>query len=128
MKILKYIFLLILLAFFALTVFVATQKGDFNVTRSIIIKSPKSTVFNYVNDYRNWETLPVGQSGVIQTLSVLPRSYPGHSLLTEDLGTIYGIDNCNCGRKGTYFSIEGRIPSAELRGCSDTHAQSHPVT
>ena len=56
MKILKYIFLLILLAFFALTVFVATQKGDFNVTRSIIIKSPKSTVFNYVNDYRNWET------------------------------------------------------------------------
>lgn len=81
-----------------------------------------------IRDYKNWETLPVGQSGVIQTLSVLPRSYPGHSLLTEDLGTIYGIDNCNCGRKGTYFSIEGRIPSAELRGCSDTHAQSHPVT
>lgn len=77
-----------------------------------------------IRDYRNWQLLPTGKPGVIQTLSVLPRSYPGHSLLTEDIGTIYGIDDCPCGRKGTYFLIEGRIPSAELRGCSDTHAQS----
>lgn len=55
MRILKYIFLLLLLAFFALSVFVATQKGNFEVGRSKIIKSPKATVFNYVNDYRNWE-------------------------------------------------------------------------
>ena len=56
MRILKYIFLLILLALFATTVFIATQKGNFDVTRSAIIKSPKSTIFNYVNDFRNWET------------------------------------------------------------------------
>lgn len=56
MRILKYIFLLILLALFATTVFIATQKGNFDVKRSAIIKSPKSTIFNYVNDYRNWET------------------------------------------------------------------------
>lgn len=56
MRILKYIFLLILLALFATSVFIATQKGNFDVTRTAIIKSPKSTVFNYVNDYRNWET------------------------------------------------------------------------
>lgn len=56
MKILKYLFLLLLLALFATTIFIATQKGNFDVTRSAIIKSPKSTVFNYVNDYRNWET------------------------------------------------------------------------
>ncbi|MFT3793227.1 SRPBCC family protein [Flavobacterium sp.] len=55
MRILKYIFLLILLGFFALSVFVATQKGAFEVERSTLIKSPKATVFNYVNDYRNWE-------------------------------------------------------------------------
>lgn len=77
-----------------------------------------------IRDYRNWQLLPTGNPGVIQTLSVLPRSYPGHSLLTEDIGTIYGIDDCPCGRKGTYFLIEGRIPSTELRGCSDTHAQT----
>lgn len=56
MKILKYLFLLTLLALFASTVYIATQKGNFDVARSAVIKSPKSTVFNYVNDYRNWET------------------------------------------------------------------------
>ena len=51
------------------------------------------------------------------------RSYPGNSILTEDLGTIHGIDDCECGRKGKYFTISGRIPKTELRGCSDTFAQ-----
>ncbi|WP_333601110.1 SRPBCC family protein [Flavobacterium sp.] len=56
MRILKYIFLLVLLAFVGITVYVATQKGDFEVTKSSIIKAQKSTVFDYVNDYKNWET------------------------------------------------------------------------
>ncbi len=56
MKILKYIFLLLLLAFIAVTIFVATQKGDFNVQRSVVIKSSRPTVFNFINDFRNWET------------------------------------------------------------------------
>ncbi len=77
-----------------------------------------------IRDFNDWSAAAPGTSGIIQTLSVLPRSYPGHSLLTEDLGTVIGIDDCRCGRKGTYFKIEGRIPKAELRGCSDTHAES----
>jgi len=55
MRILKYLFLLLLLSLVALSIFVATQKGDFIVERSKVINSPKSAVFNYVNDYRNWE-------------------------------------------------------------------------
>ena len=55
MRILKYLFLLLLLSFVALTIFIATQKGDFTVERSKIINSPKSNVFNFVNDFRNWE-------------------------------------------------------------------------
>ena len=31
-----------------------------------------------------------GESGLIQVLSLLPRSYPGHSLLTEDMGVLLG--------------------------------------
>ncbi|SEG38125.1 SRPBCC family protein [Flavobacterium urumqiense] len=54
MKILKYLFLLLLLSLVALSIFVATQKGDFTVERSKVINSPKSAVFNYVNDYKNW--------------------------------------------------------------------------
>jgi effector-binding domain-containing protein len=56
MRILKYLFLLLLLAAFASTVYIATLKGDFDVKTTAIIKSPKATLFNYVNDYRNWET------------------------------------------------------------------------
>jgi hypothetical protein len=65
---------------------------------------------------------PVGEPGIIQVLSVLPRSYPGHSILTEDLGVIHGIDDSECGRFGKRFSVIGRAPKTELRGCSDVHA------
>lgn len=75
-----------------------------------------------VRDPITWQPCPLGQSGVVQVLSVLPTSYPGHSLLTEDLGQIKGIDSCPCGRKGKFFWIEGRIPQAEPRGCGDIYA------
>jgi len=63
-----------------------------------------------------------GVEGLIQLLSVIPKSYPGHSILTEDLGTIHGEDDCICGRMGKYFKVHGRIKSAEIRGCSDTYS------
>jgi hypothetical protein len=65
---------------------------------------------------------PDGKAGVVQVLSALPVSYPGHSLLTEDLGVVHGEDDCPCGRKGRYFSVLGRLPQVEMRGCSDTRA------
>jgi hypothetical protein len=64
----------------------------------------------------------IGEKGIIQVVSVLPESYPGHVLLTEDEGIILGEDDCPCGRMGKYFKIEGRIKDAEIRGCSDTYA------
>jgi len=64
----------------------------------------------------------IGEKGIIQVLSVLPKSYPGHSLLTEDEGVLLGEDDCACGRLGKYFRIEGRLKNAEIRGCSDTYA------
>lgn len=62
-----------------------------------------------------------GEKGLIEMVSVLPHSYPGHVLLTEDEGMILGVDDCPCGRKGTYFKVLGRIKNAEIRGCSDTY-------
>lgn len=64
--------------------------------------------------------LPAHTVGVVQLQSVIARSYPGHNLLTEDLAIIHGIDDCACGRKGKYFTIQGRVAQAEVRGCSDT--------
>ena len=63
-----------------------------------------------------------GERGIIEVVSLLPKSYPGHALLTEDEGIVLGEDDCPCGRKGKYFKVVGRLKHAELRGCSDTYA------
>jgi phenylacetate-coenzyme A ligase PaaK-like adenylate-forming protein len=93
------------------TVFVECEAGYLHAPAmsDIIIRDPVTLA-------------PVGyqQEGIVQVLSALPTSYPGFSLLTEDLGTIIGQDTCQCGRMGKYFTIAGRIPKAEVRGCSDT--------
>lgn len=67
----------------------------------------------------------VGEPGILQVLSSIPESYPGHSLLTEDEGVLLGEDGCPCGRRGTYFRVIGRLKNAELRGCSDTYAAGY---
>ena len=67
----------------------------------------------------DWEPAEIGEEGVIQVVSLLPRSYPGHSVLTEDLGTIMSVDSGAGGRLGKALKISGRVPKAELRGCSD---------
>ena len=61
-----------------------------------------------------------GEKGLVQLMSLLPTSYPGHNILTEDIGKIVGEDNCKCGLKGKYFKLYGRAKEAEIRGCSDT--------
>lgn len=62
-----------------------------------------------------------GERGFIELISLLPTSYPGHVLITEDEGEILGEDDCPCGRLGKYFKIHGRVKGAEVRGCSDTY-------
>lgn len=76
----------------------------------VIIRNPK-----------DFSVCKLGEEGIIQVVTVLAKSYPGHSLLTEDVGEILGEDDCPCGRKGKYFKVNGRIKQAEVRGCSDTY-------
>lgn len=74
-----------------------------------------------IRNSRDFSPCKIGEKGMIQVLSVIPESYPGHSILTEDEGIVLGEDDCPCGRKGKYFKIFGRIKNAEVRGCSDTY-------
>jgi hypothetical protein len=53
MRILKYIFLYYCFSVVAISILLR-KKSDFTVERSKTIKSPRSSVYNYVNDYRNW--------------------------------------------------------------------------
>ena len=75
-----------------------------------------------IRDPITWAELPPGQKGVIEVVSLLPKSYPGHAILTEDLGVVDHVDANACRRMGKAFRVLGRLPKAELRGCSDTHA------
>ena len=68
---------------------------------------------------KNFNLCKFGEEGLVQTISILPKSYPGHNFITEDIGVIYGENDCKCGRIGKYFKIIGRVEHAELRGCSD---------
>lgn len=75
-----------------------------------------------IRDPETWLPAENGTPGVVEVLSVLPRSYPGHALLTEDLGVVHGIGTAESGWSGKQLEIIGRVPRSELRGCSDTHA------
>jgi hypothetical protein len=72
-----------------------------------------------VRDPETWAELPPGKPGLIEVVSTLPTSYPGHVLLTEDLGVVHGVDDGDW--PGKRFSVLGRLPRAEARGCSDTY-------
>ena len=69
----------------------------------------------------NLDICKYGEQGIVQSLSVLPKSYPGQSVLTEDIGIIYGKDDCKCGKGGLYFKVFGRLPKTEIKGCSDVY-------
>jgi hypothetical protein len=75
----------------------------------------------FIRNQLTHEINGLNETGLIETISILPRSYPGHVLLTEDLGRQIGVDDCRCGKLGSYFLIEGRVKRAEIRGCSDTY-------
>ena len=96
------------------TVFVECERGFLHAPNAadIIVRDPAT-----------WEVVADGEVGVAQTFSALPESYPGHSVLTEDLARVEAVDSCPCGRRGKTVSFMGRVPEAELRGCSDVHAR-----
>jgi phenylacetate-coenzyme A ligase PaaK-like adenylate-forming protein len=77
----------------------------------------------FIRRYEDFSLADMGERGLIELISLLPISYPGHVLLTEDEGEILGEDDCPCGRLGKYFKIHGRVKGAEIRGCSDTYEQ-----
>ncbi len=91
------------------SVFIECEEGYFHpsIYSEVIIRD------------QNLQVAKIGEKGLIQVMTVLAESYPGHNLLTDDIGMINGEDFCKCGRRGKFFSVLGRAPGVELRGCSD---------
>lgn len=97
------------------TIYIECENGYFHTSifSDIIVRNPL-----------DFSVCEFNKIGIIQLISLLPKSYPGHSILSEDMGMIIGEDDCSCGRSGKYFVVQGRIKSAEIRGCSDTYERN----
>ena len=55
MKVLKYIFLLILILIVMGSIYLATLDGSYDVKRTRLIRAQPEVIFNDLNDYRNWK-------------------------------------------------------------------------
>jgi hypothetical protein len=100
----------------------AEQVGSVFVEGNDGLLHPCSFADVIIRDPLTFEPVPLGDEGLIQVLSAVPTSYPGHSILTEDLGRIETVDDPRHGLGGKAFRVLGRLPKSELRGCSDTFA------
>jgi phenylacetate-coenzyme A ligase PaaK-like adenylate-forming protein len=78
-----------------------------------------------IRDVITQKPCEIGQKGMIEVMSILSDSYYDQAILTEDLGSLVGIDDCPCGRKGEYFRFVKRIEKAEVRGCGDTFKEKN---
>jgi hypothetical protein len=72
-----------------------------------------------VRDPLTLEPVRSGQQGLVQVCSVLPTSFPGYLLLTDDMAEVISYDECPCGRRGICFRFARRVPKAEPRGCGN---------
>ena len=78
--------------------------GMVEQTGSIFFECDKCNYFNTHNfseiiiRNKEFQVVKNNTPGIIQLLSILPSSYPGHSLLTEDLGIIDDRNSCNCSK------------------------------
>ena len=100
MRIIKYIFLLILLAIIGVTVYIATQDGKYLVQRSVQVKMSRQVVFTYLNDYRNWEQWSHFGNETKDTKFEFPESTVGSG------GSFSWIGNENHGKVQTTFVKE----------------------
>ena len=66
----------------------------------------------------NLNSVGKNKKGFLQLVSIVPESYPGNSLLTEDYARIVDV-KCSKSKKFKPFEILGRVEKAEIRGCSD---------
>jgi len=108
MRILKYIFLLFFLFLIGLTVFVMTQNASYDVSGTKVIKNPKNTVFNYINDFRNWETF----ASWIQNDKSIKFDYP--ELTIGKGATCAWTSDDGVGNLKTYFVKENDSISQKM--------------
>ena len=100
--------------------------GLIEQTGSIFVECPKCSCFQssiysdiFIRD-SNLEIITKNKKkGLLQVISLLPTSYPGNSLLTEDIAELRNDIKCKFCNNGKKFIIYGRSKNSEIRGCAN---------
>lgn len=100
--------------------------GLIEQTGSIFIECPSCSCFRssiYSDIFVRDQNLNIikknKQKGFLQVLSLLPTSYPGNSLLTEDIAELRNDIKCKSCGNSKKFIIHGRSKNSEIRGCAN---------
>ena len=80
-----------------------------------------------VRDVNTLKILPDGKSGFLQFISPLPLSYPGFSLLNDDVGKISKRIKGKYGEEDLQFEVFPRLNKAVSRGCGDTLPENYYI-
>ena len=80
-----------------------------------------------VRDVNTLKVLPDGESGFLQFISPLPLSYPGFSLINDDLGKISKRITGKFGQEELEFEVFPRLNKAVSRGCGDTLPENYYI-
>lgn len=117
MRILKYLLLIVLLFSIGLFVYIFTQKGDYQVSSTQIIKASRITVFDYVNDYKNWETFHAmnqNNEGIVYNYKDKTSGIGGSFSWYSDSGdgfmkTVFVKENDSLSQKITIDGYPGKV-------------------
>ena len=98
-------------------IFISRGLGGCNVNSfsHVLIRNPKT--LRIAND---------GEEGFLQFLSILPLSYPGFSILNDDIGYISKRKK-NKNVETLEFKIKSRLAKLEPRGCGDTLPKNYYI-
>ena len=80
-----------------------------------------------VRDPITLKVLNNSETGFLQFISPLPLSYPGFSILNDDLGKISTSNTDKNNNEILEFTINPRLDNAENRGCGDTLPDNYYV-
>lgn len=100
------------------------QLGSMWFEKSLGLFHPPPNGAAIIRDVESLEPIQEeGSPGLIQLFSTVPLSYPGHSLLTGDIG-YFERSPVNPGELA--LVVEGRLSRLASRGCSDAMQQANP--
>ena len=96
------------------------QLGTVYVSRGISGCRASSYSEVLVRDVDTFEVIEDGKEGFLQFISILPLSYPGFSIVNDDIGRIINRSVDKFGHEILEFEVSSRLEKAENRGCGDT--------